>query len=112
MDLSYPDLIWLRGDGMARLSLTDGQRQELQQLARQGRDARMVHRAQGLLWLDQGEHPVAIAQRLGVTREAVYSWARRLHREGSRPVAQSLRDQPRSGHPRSQRQAWRIWCDR
>lgn len=56
---------------MARLSLTDGQRQELQQLARQGRDAQMVRRAQGLLWLDQGEHPVAIAQRLGVTREAV-----------------------------------------
>jgi transposase len=90
---------------MARLSLTDSQRQELQQLARQGRDARMVRRAQGLLWLDQGEHPVAIAQRLGVTREAVYSWARRLHREGSRPVAQSLRDQPRSGRPRSQCQA-------
>jgi transposase len=90
---------------MARLSLTDGQRQELQQLARRGRDARMVRRAQGLLWLDQGEHPVAIAQRLGATREAVYSWARRLQREGSRPVAQSLRDRPRSGRPRSQRQA-------
>jgi hypothetical protein len=33
----------------------------------------MVRRAQGLLWLDQGEHPIAIAHRLGVTREAVYS---------------------------------------
>ncbi len=90
---------------MARISLTDAQRQELQQLARRGRDARTVRRAQGLLWLEQGEHPVAIAQRLGVTREAVYSWARRLKREGSRPVAQSLRDRPRSGRPRSQRQA-------
>ena len=58
---------------MARVSLTDAQWQELQQLARRGRDARMVRRAQGLLWLDQGEHPVAIAHRLGVTREAVYS---------------------------------------
>jgi transposase len=49
---------------------------------------------------------VSIAQRLGVTREAVYSWARRLKGEGSRPVvAQSLRDRPRSGRPRSQRQA-------
>jgi transposase len=90
---------------MARVSLSDAQRQELQQLARRGRDARMVRRAQGLLWLDQGEHPVAIAHRLGVTREAVYSWARRLKREASRSVAQSLRDQPRSGRPKSQRQA-------
>jgi hypothetical protein len=39
---------------MARVSLTDAQRQELQQLARRGRDAQMVRRAQGLLWLDQG----------------------------------------------------------
>ena len=98
---------------MARLSLTDGQRQELQQLARQGRDARMVRRAQGLLWLDQGEHPVAIAQRLGVTREAVYSWARRLHREGSRPVAQSLcGTSPARAAPGASARPWRIWCDR
>jgi transposase len=90
---------------MARISLTDHQRQELQHLASRGRDARMVRRAQGLLWLDQGEHPIAIAQRLGVTREAVYSWARRLRREGARPVAQSLRDRTRSGRPRSKRQA-------
>jgi transposase len=90
---------------MARVSLTDAQRQELQQLARRGRDARMVRRAQGLLWLDQGEHPVAIAHGLGVTREAVYSWARRLQREASRSVAQSLRDRPRWGRPKSQRQA-------
>src|ERR671914_1412222 len=79
---------------MARISLTDRQRQELQHLAHRGRDARMVRRAQGLLWLDQGEHPIAIAYRLGVTREAVYSWARRLRREGDRPLAQGLRECP------------------
>src|ERR687896_2339220 len=90
---------------MAHISLTDSQRRELQYVARRGRDARMVRRAQGLLWLDQGEHPVAIAHRLGVTREAVYSWARRLKHQASRPVAQSLRDRPRSGRPKSQRQA-------
>jgi transposase len=90
---------------MARINLPIAQRQDLQQLARRGRDARTVRRAQELLWLDQGEHPVAIAQRLGVTREAVYSWARRLKPEGSRPVAQSLQDRPRSGRPKSKRQA-------
>jgi transposase len=90
---------------MARTSLTDRQRHELQHLAHRGRDARMVRRAQGLLWLDQGEHPIAIAYRLGVTREAVYSWARRLRREGDRPLAQGLREQPRTGRPRDKRQA-------
>jgi transposase len=90
---------------MARISLTDSQRQELQHLACRGRDARMVRRAQGLLWLDQGEHPIAIAHRLGVTREAVYSWARRLRGMVDRPLAQGLRDQPRSGCPRRKRHA-------
>lgn len=90
---------------MARISLTDSQRRELQHLACRGRDARMVRRAQGLLWLDQGEHPIAIAHRLGVTREAVYSWARRLRGMVDRPLAQGLRDQPRSGCPRRKRHA-------
>jgi transposase len=90
---------------MARISLTDRQRRELQHRACRGRDARMVRRAQGLRWLDQGEHPIAIAHRLGVTREAVYSWARRLRGMVDRPLAQGLRDQPRSGCPRRKRHA-------
>jgi transposase len=90
---------------MARISLSDSQRRELQHLACRGRDAQMVRRAQGLLWLDQGEHPIAIAHRLGVTREAVYSWARRLRGMVDRPLAQGLRDQPRSGCPRRKRHA-------
>ena len=90
---------------MARISLTDSQRRELQHLACRGRDARMVRRAQGLLWLDQGEHPIAIAHRLGVTRVAVYSWARRLRGMVDRPLSQGLREQPRSGCPRRKRHA-------
>jgi hypothetical protein len=43
---------------MARINLTDRQRQELQHLARRGQDAWVVRRAQGLLWLEQGEHPM------------------------------------------------------
>jgi transposase len=90
---------------MARISLINSQRQELQHLARQGRDARMVRRAQGLLWLDQGEHPIAIAHRLGVTRESVYAWLRRLKHRGARSLAEKLMEQPRSGRPRAKRQA-------
>jgi transposase len=90
---------------MARISLTDRQCQELQHLARRGRDARVGRRAQGLLWLDQGEHPIAVAQRLGVTRESVYAWLRRLQHLGAGSLAEKLREQPRSGRPREKRQA-------
>jgi transposase len=88
---------------MAVISLTTSQRQELQHLARLGRDARVVRRAQGLLWLDQGEHPIAVAQRLAVTRESVYAWARRLRIAGANPLSQRLTDQPRSGRPTGKR---------
>jgi transposase len=90
---------------MARISLTDRHRQELQRLARRGRDARVVRRAQGLLWLDQGEHPIAVAQRLGVTRESVYAWLRRLQHPGGPSLTEKLMEQPRSGRPKSKRQA-------
>ena len=90
---------------MAVISLTTIQRQQLQHLARGGRDARVVRRAQGLLWLEQGEPTIAVARRLGVTRESVYAWARRLRLESTRPLAQMLMDQPRSGRPRRRGQA-------
>jgi transposase len=90
---------------MARINLTDSQRQQLQHLARHGRDARVVRRAQGLLWLDQGEHPIVVAQRLGVTWESVYAWVRRLQHQGGQSLAEKLLEQPRSGRPRVKRQA-------
>jgi transposase len=88
---------------MAHISLTDSQRQELQHRARRGRDARVVRRAQGLLWLDQGEHPIAVVQRLGVTRESVYAWVRHLQHQGARSLVEKLMEQPRSGRPREKR---------
>ena len=90
---------------MAVISLTTSQRQQLQHLARRGRDARVVRWAQALLWLDQGEPPIAVAQRWAVTRESVYAWARRLRLAETISLAQGLRDQPRSGRPRGKRQA-------
>ena len=55
---------------MVVIRLTASQREQLQHLARQGRDARAVRQAQALLWLDQGELPIAVAQRLAVTGRA------------------------------------------
>jgi hypothetical protein len=49
---------------MAQITLDPDQHQQLQRLARRGRDGRVVRRAQALLWLAQGEHPKAVAQKV------------------------------------------------
>jgi phenylpropionate dioxygenase-like ring-hydroxylating dioxygenase large terminal subunit len=97
---------------MARLSLTESQGQELQRLARHGRDARPVRRAQGLLWLDLGEHPVAIAQRLGVTREAVYSWPGGCKGRVPDQSPKVCGTGPARAVPGASARPWRIWCNR
>ena len=81
---------------MAQVTLDPGQQQQLQH---RGRDAQAVRRAQALLWVAQGEHPKAVAQRLGVSRETVYAWLRRLREYAREPVLQGLSDQPRCGRP-------------
>jgi hypothetical protein len=90
---------------MAWIGLTASQRRQLQHLAQRGRDARVVRWAQALLWLDQGEHPIAVAQRLALTLESVYAWARRLRLAETNYLAQRLTDQPRSGRLVGKRQA-------
>jgi transposase len=65
----------------------------------------VVRRAQAFLWLDQGEHPIVVAQRLAVTRESVYAWARRLRLGGANSLTHRLTGQSRSGRPTGKRQA-------
>lgn len=90
---------------MAMVNLTASHRRRLRQLARQGRDARLVRRAQALLWLEQGEGPTEVAQRLGVTRQSVYNWVRRIKQKATKAVAEGLADRRRPGRPPVKRQA-------
>ena len=61
--------------------------------------ARMVRRAYGILWLDDGESVRAIAERLGISCRTVYNWAERfLERDGLELEAR-LADATRSGRP-------------
>src|ERR687896_2514746 len=85
LDLSYPDLTRLRGgrDGSNKFDRPPATGTATPGSSGQGRPDGPPR--PGLLWLDQGEHPIALAYRLGVTRVAVYSWARRLRRGGDRP---------------------------
>jgi transposase len=61
-----------------------------------------VRRAQALLWLDAGESPQAVAARLRVSRQTIYNWATRFkRRRGVLDIQARLRDEKRSGRPRT-----------
>jgi len=81
-------------------------RQALMTLAARAPTLRQGRRAQGLLWLAEGVTVTAVAERLHVSREAVYTWQERL---GTSPrsgeLAARLADRPRSGRPRTRGQA-------
>ena len=80
--------------------------QTLATLAARAPTLRQWRRAQGLLWLAEGVRVTEVAQRLPVSRQAVYAWQGRLG--GSRrggDLAARLADRPRSGRPRTTGQA-------
>lgn len=64
-------------------------------------DARQFTRAQALLWLDAGESVEEVAERLGVTRQAVYKWGVRFSVRSALDCAGRVADGPRSGRPRT-----------
>ena len=89
---------------MARIRLSWRARQVLEHLAQTGSKARMVRRAQGLLWLHRGESVQAVAARLGLTRRALDKIVARYQARLDRPVVERIEDQPHPGRPADQRQ--------
>jgi transposase len=63
-------------------------------------DGRPYRRAQALLWLDDGERPAAVAQRLRGHRDTIYAWAVRYQQRGRQRVPARLRAGARTGRPR------------
>ncbi len=88
---------------MARIRLSWRARQALEQIARTGANARMVRRAQALLWLHAGESAEVVAQRLGLTRRAVYKIVGRFEARADLPIAQRVSDRPHTGRPADKR---------
>jgi transposase len=81
-----------------RVSLSVHQRQELEALVADTREAKVLKRAQGLLAVADGESVPTIARRLQVCEKTVYNWVERwTSRETA--AAECLADQPRSGRP-------------
>jgi len=86
---------------MALFNLTPSEHQAVVDLASQATDATTLKRAQAVLWLDAGERVVEIAERLGVTRQAVYKWVRLYRQEAPAELAVRLGIGVRSGRPAS-----------
>src|SRR5262249_22078195 len=81
---------------MTSIQLTAAQRRQLQRGLRAAEDASSYRRLLALLALGDGDSVAQVAQRLGVTRQSVYNWARTLEAEGT---AAALQDRYGGGRP-------------
>lgn len=81
--------------------LTYREQQRLEELATQTTEARILRRAQALLWTDKGESPEAVGERLGVSQRTIYYWHERFQRRRELDLRTRLADGTRSGRPRT-----------
>jgi len=88
---------------MALIKLRPRQRATLEQVARNSSKGREVRRAQALLWLDQDETIQQVADRLGLSRQAVYDIRERYLSRTGEPTRSRIQDRPHSGRPASKR---------
>jgi transposase len=85
---------------MAVIGLSRAGRRGLEAIVARPHDVRQYRRAQALLWLDEGERAVVVAQRLRVHRDTIYAWVARYQQRGRQRVPTRLRDGARRGRPR------------
>ena len=81
---------------MTSVQLTAAQRRQLQGRLRAAEEASYYRRLLALLALDEGDSVADVAERLGVTRQSVYNWARLYEAEGT---AAALQDRYGGGRP-------------
>ena len=86
---------------MTHFKLSRKEQKELEWLVGHTHDARLLQRAQAVLWFVMGESVDAIALRLLVSRQSVYNWFERFQERASLPLATRLADAERSGRPRT-----------
>lgn len=86
---------------MTLFTLNRRERRVIEQLIASTPEATTLRRAQALLWLSQGESVAAVAERLHVTRQAVYQWATRINECSAKELAERLAEAARTGRPRT-----------
>jgi putative transposase len=84
---------------MTLFKLTPFERQKLFYLADHTPDAVVLRRAQALLWLDDGECVIEVAERLGASRQVIYQWIARYLQDTPVDLATRLSVGPRTGRP-------------
>ena len=84
---------------MTPFDLTRRERARLRERMASTAEARILRRAQALLWLAQGDRPSAVAERLRVSRQTLYNWAYRFRERSGCDCDDRLADAARSGRP-------------
>ena len=79
---------------MTQFSLTRRERRLLEALVVQTTDATVLRRAQALLWVAAGDSVTDVAQRLCVTRQAIYKWLRLFEQSSISNLATRLQAAP------------------
>lgn len=79
------------------VKLSESEQRYLEELLSKGNlPVKTYRRAQGLLFLNQGETYTAVGQRLGVTKQTVSVWTQKYRENG----LDALTDKPRPGRPK------------
>ena len=89
---------------MRRIRLAGRARYTLERIAHSAANARMVRRAQALLWLHAGERVSMVAQRLGMSRRGIYKIVAQYQARADQPVAQRIADRPHTGRRATKRE--------
>jgi transposase len=86
---------------MTPFVLRPRERQVLEELTLHPPTANSLRRAQALLWLDEGESVQEVAERLQLSRQAIYQWITHFHARATLPIAARVADGSHPGRPRT-----------
>jgi Homeodomain-like domain len=90
-------------ESMTPFVLHPRERQELEGMELDPLAATSLRRTQALLWLDEGESVQEVAERLHLSRQAIYKWISRFHTRSTLPMAARIADGRHPGRPRTVR---------
>ena len=84
---------------MSVVTIKSSERSLLERLMKEQVDARVLRRAQALVWLDDGDSVEEVADKLRVSRQSIYNWCARFQQRADEPVVIRLADGARTGRP-------------
>lgn len=86
---------------MTFFDLSPRERRALEDLTIRTDEAKSLRRAQTLLWLDDGDSVEEVAERLLVSRQAVYKWISHFQTRDGLPIVDRVAEGQHTGRPRT-----------